>query len=206
VTDLHRLVREGYDASAHLYLGERPTDGADAALLDELAAYLSPGAAVLDAGCGAGVPVTRRLVGAGFDVVGLDASNVQLALLRDHVPNALPLRADLTSLPFADGCFEAVTSYYAIIHVPREEHATVFAEIRRVLRAQGYALLCVGFNDNPHDRDTESWLATDMYWSHFDAPTNLALLHEAGFDIVFDRFVADPMGHSGHLFVLARRR
>ncbi len=212
VHDLHRLVRDGYDASAQRYLDDRPADAADVALLDALFAHLGlnghpgAGARVLDAGCGAGVPVTQRLVAAGCAVAGLDASAVQLALLRTHAPGAFAVRGDLTALPFANAAFDAVTSYYAIIHVPRDEHAAVLREIRRVLRPHGVALLCLGFNDNPHDLDRESWLATEMYWSHFDAATNLALLDTCGFDVVFDRFVPDPMGHSGHLFVLARRR
>jgi ubiquinone/menaquinone biosynthesis C-methylase UbiE len=150
--------------------------------------------------------VTQRLVAAGFRAVGLDASHAQLALLRAHAPAAQPVHGDMTALPFADASFDAITSYYAIIHVPRDEHATLLTELRRVLRPNGVALLCLGFNDLPHDLDTESWLATEMYWSHFDAATNLALLDATGFDVLDDRFIADPMGHSGHLFVRARRR
>lgn len=205
MTDLHRLVRDGYDASAQLYLDDRPTDAADVALLDDLAPHLTPGARVLDAGCGAGVPVTQRLTDAGFVTVGLDASLVQLGLLRTYAPAAYAVRADLIALPFANAAFDALTSYYAIIHVPREEHASLLCEFHRVLRPGGYALLCLGFNDNPHDLDIESWLATEMYWSHFDARTNIALVADAGFEVIQDRFIPDPMGHSGHLFVLARR-
>jgi hypothetical protein len=44
-----------------------------------------------------------------------------------------------------------------------------------------------------------------MYWSHFDADTNRALLRAAWLDIVVDRVIPDPMGHRGHLFALVRR-
>jgi len=48
-----------------------------------------------------------------------------------------------------------------------------------------------------------------MYWSHYDGPTNLALLHDAGFEVQWSTFVSDSLGDSppdaGHLFVLARR-
>jgi hypothetical protein len=44
-----------------------------------------------------------------------------------------------------------------------------------------------------------------MYWSHFDADTNLRLLRDAGFEIVHDEIVPDPMGHGAHLFALVRR-
>jgi hypothetical protein len=44
-----------------------------------------------------------------------------------------------------------------------------------------------------------------MYWSHYDAGTNLRLLRGAGFAIEDDREVPDPMGHRGHLFARVRR-
>lgn len=112
---------------------------------------------VVDAGCGAGVPVTRHLVAAGFATVGLDFSVAQLELARGLVPGADPVHGDLAGLPFPDSSFDAVVSYYAIIHVPRSEHAAVFAEVWRVLRPGGLALLCVGASDLPEDHDPESW-------------------------------------------------
>ena len=48
-----------------------------------------------------------------------------------------------------------------------------------------------------------------MYWSHFDAPTNLGLLRATGFEVVWHDFITDSLGDSppgaGHLFVLARK-
>jgi hypothetical protein len=44
-----------------------------------------------------------------------------------------------------------------------------------------------------------------MYWSHFDATTNITMLSEVGFELVWHRLVPDPMGHAHHLFVLALR-
>jgi SAM-dependent methyltransferase len=203
--DYRAIVRAGYDVVSDRYLAERPADGADVALLDGLFMRLPARARVLDAGCGAGVPVMRHLLERGIDTVGLDFSATQLALARDLVPDARPVQGDLASLPFPDASFDAVVSYYAVIHVPRTEHPAAFAEVRRVLRPGGLTLLCLGARDNPGDHDPESWLGAPMYWSHYDAATNRDLLRAAGLEIVEDRELADPMGHQGHLFVLARR-
>ena len=81
----------------------------------------------------------------------------------------------------------------------------MFGEVYRVLRPRGLALLCVGADDVPENDDPESWLGVPMYWSHFDADTNLGLLRGMGFGIEWSRRVADPMDHGAHLFVLARR-
>jgi ubiquinone/menaquinone biosynthesis C-methylase UbiE len=196
-----RLVRRGYDEIAERYLAAR-TLGGDIALLPELVTRLGPGHAVLDAGCGAGVPVMQMLGDAGFSVVGIDISRVQLELARARATGAQLAQADLSMLPFGNGSFDGLVSYYAVIHVPRADHRGVFAEFRRVLRPGGVALLCLGAGDVPEDDDTESWLGTHMFWSHFDADTNLEMLRASGFEVVLDEIVADPMDHGRHLFAL----
>jgi ubiquinone/menaquinone biosynthesis C-methylase UbiE len=164
-----------------------------------------PGARVLDAGCGAGVPVADRLMRAGADVTGLDVSIGQLHLFRRHVDRAHAVCGDIEALPFPSARFDAVVSYYAIIHIPRSDHSRVFGEIARVLHVGGVALLCLGASDNPADHDPSSWLGAPMFWSHFDAATNLELLAAARFDVMWEREIADPMSHGSHQFVLARR-
>jgi ubiquinone/menaquinone biosynthesis C-methylase UbiE len=203
--DTHRrLVQEGYDRIGQRYLAARTShEGEDLALLSDLATRLVPEALVLDAGCGGGVPVMTRLVEAGLEPVGLDLSGIQLALARARVPEAALVQADLAALPFGDGSFEALVSYYAVIHVPRSDHRAVLGEFRRVLSPGGFALLCLGAGDLPEDRDT--YLGAPMFWSHFDAPTNLQLLQDAGFQVLWDRLVTDPIDDARHLFALARR-
>jgi SAM-dependent methyltransferase len=115
------------------------------------------------------------------------------------------VQGDLTELPFRHGTFDAVVSFYAIIHVPREAHGFLLKEIHRVLRPDGQALLCLGWGDHPADLDVESWLGVPMFWSHFDQQTNLALLSEAGLHAQWSKQVEDPMGHAAHQFVLATR-
>jgi SAM-dependent methyltransferase len=204
--DVKQLVRRGYDRAADSYLAARPMAGADLALLDDFVARLPAGASVLDAGCGAGRPVTAALVQLGFRATGLDLSFRQLQLAHSQTGSAVMAQGDLAALPFPTATFDGAVSYYAIFHLPRAEHRTVFAELRRVVRPGGPVLLCLGSRDVPEDRDPESWLGEPMYWSQFDAGTNLRLLAGAGFDRVWHRDVVDPMGHGSHLFVLAHAR
>jgi SAM-dependent methyltransferase len=129
----------------------------------------------------------------------------QLGLARGHVPHLPLVAAEMSVLPVASSVFDALVSYYAIIHVPREDHAAVFHEFRRVLRPGGWTLVCVGSDDNPDDRDVASWLGTPMYWSHFDAETSLALVTGAGFRVEDSWEIPDPMEEQGsHRFVLAQ--
>jgi len=193
-------VRESYNRIAAAYLSSRRRDSPDVALLDDLVARLPPRARVLDAGCGAGVPIAQQLA-ARANVVGVDFAEVQLGLARHHVPTGLWVCADLVALPFAEASFDAVCSYYAVIHIPREEHAGVLGGFARVLRSGGLALICLGAADLP--TWTEQYHDAPMYWSHYDAATSLSLVETAGFEVMSHRRIAD--GSSGHLFVLAKR-
>ena len=201
-----RVVRRGYDDIAEAYLADRTSDGGDVVMLRGLLSRLTPDSRVLDAGCGAGVPVMKLLTEAEHRVVGLDFSARQLSLAYSRVPGVDLVRGDLTALPFPQEHFDAVVSFYAIIHVPRRDHSAILQECHRILRPGGLALLCLGANDLPEDHDPTSWLGTAMYWSHYDTETNLRLLRDAHLDVIADRLVPDPMGHSGHLFALAIRR
>lgn len=200
-----RVVRDGYERAARAYLAARPRDGADVALLADLVTRVGSGARVLDAGCGAGDPVTARLLTAGLEMVGLDLAVAQLDLARRLGGRLTLVQGDLAALPVRDASLDGLVSFYAVIHVPRADHGQVLAEFHRVLRPGGTALVCLGAQDLAADHDPESWLGTPMYWSHFDGPTNLALVAEHGLDVVRADTIADPMGHGEHLFVLARR-
>lgn len=198
------IVRSGYDAIAAEFTASRREDSEDVRLLAELAQRLPKGAKVLDAGCGAGVPVTRVLA-RRFDVTGVDLSEAQIALARQNVPEARFLCEDISQLDFPDGVFDAIVSYYAIIHIPRKIHRPLLQNFWRMLRPGGWALLCLGANDLPGDLG--ELMGARMYWSHYDADTYLDMLWECGFVVEWHRLVPDSLDDSGavHLFVLAQK-
>ena len=201
-------VQTGYNRIADAYLRQRTQDSADVRQLARLLAVLPPGALVLDAGCGAGLPIAALLTASGHRVVGLDFAVAQLTLARQNVPGAVFVGQDLTALGLAPAAFDAVCSYYAIIHVPRHEHAGMLAAFHRALKPGGFAFLCLGAADIDDDID-DNYFGVRMYWSHYDGATNLALLREAGFVVEWSQCVSDSLGDSppdaGHLFVLARK-
>ena len=208
MNDPRTTVRQGYERAAAAYLAERTQDSADVRALARLVEVLPPGARVLDAGCGAGLPIAAQLTAAGHRLIGVDFAVAQLALARQNVPGAAFVCQDMTALGLAPAAFDAVCSYYAIIHIPRHEHAGILAAFHRALRPGGYAFLCLGAADLDDDFD-DDYFGVRMYWSHYDGPTNLALLRDAGFEVLWSSFVSDSLGDSppdaGHLFVLARK-
>ncbi len=204
--DPQEIVRSGYEAIAAKYLAHYSKAGSPELLefLRDLELRLPGGAKVLDAGCGAGVPMTQTL-SRSFEVVGVDFAEAQIELARRSVPEARFLIQDMTELSFPDGSFDAVCSFYAIIHVPREQHRRLLESFHRMLKPEGLALLCMGAGDLPVGIE-EDFFGARMYWSHYDADTNLTMLRECGFRALWSKLVSDYTDpRAWHLFVLAQK-
>ena len=205
-----RTVEEGYDRVAESYLGSKnPEDPTTLAALEELTRDLPPGAAVLDLGCGAGVPVTRWLADHRFAVTGVDFSARQLELARRLVPAASFIKADMTEISFPAESFAAVVAFYSIIHVPRVEHPALLRKIHRWLEPGGgfLAIWALGAWEG-EEKDWEGWGAA-MRWSHYGEEANLRMLREAGFEVASaEARTGKGTGNDEEtwLWVLARRR
>jgi SAM-dependent methyltransferase len=183
--DPRQVVASGYDRITEAYLRLVESMGGSHVrekYLQVLAERAAAGGRVLELGCGAGTPMTKALSGR-FRTTGLEISSNQLALARANAPLASLLRGDMVRLPFRDGTFHAVAAFYSMTHVPRAEHASLLSEIARVLKPAGCAVLTMGSADNPDGID-EDWLGAPMFFSHFDGERNVALVREAGFEIV----------------------
>jgi ubiquinone/menaquinone biosynthesis C-methylase UbiE len=202
--DHKETVKSGYNKIADRYLAERTRDSEDVRLLSDFIELLMPKSKVLDAGCGAGVPIAQMLA-EKFDVTGVDFSEAQIELAKKNVPNAQFICADMTQLDFPDESLDGICSYYAIIHIPREEHKALFASFYRMLKTAGPVLLCLGAENLIDDID-EDYLGTRMYWSHYDTETYIGMLKESGFNIIWAKHVVDSTCEgAGHLFVLAQK-
>lgn len=200
------LVGRGYDV-----IGERFVEWRDRIVGDprrwwaeQLSARLADGARVLELGCGAGVPDTRELA-AGFRVTGVDISPEQVRRARTSVPEAEFLVGDFTALDLEPASYDAVVSFYAFNHVPRDLLPGLFADIHRWLVPGGLFLVALGTSD------TEGWtgdfLGAPTFFSSFPPETNRRLLDEAGFERLLDEVVTfqEPEGEATFQWVLARR-
>jgi len=202
--DKKDIVKTGYNAIADHYVTMRTEESEDVQLLQELVQRLPKGASILDAGCGAGVPVTQCLV-QHFEVTGVDFAENQIQLARQLVPQAHFVCKDMTELDFPDHSFDAICSYYAVIHIPREEHNPLLQNFYRMLNPSGYILVCMGSVDVKDDIN-EDYMGARMYWSHYDADTNIRMVEECGFTVIWSKIVKDATHpESTHLFVLAQK-
>lgn len=198
--DQKRTVREGYDRMAAFYDDERSLDGEDDAALQALADDLPDGARVLDLGCGGGRGALRAFD--GFETVGLDFSRAQLSLARYRVDADLVL-GDMATLPFATDSFDAVTALYSVIHLPVEQHRTVYDEVARVLRPGGRFLLTIG---DDWAGSNDDWLdsGTRMEWSFPPLEETAAALTAAGLSVVERYAVHSEMDETDWPFIRCR--
>lgn len=174
----NEIVARGYDQIAEAYLNWTSRSPLRELWLDKLADLLPAQGSVLDLGCGAGIPVARRLTKLGFSVLGIDGSSGQIALACKNEPDAEFRVADMVTVSFPTASFDAVTAFYSIIHVPRVEHVAMFKRIAAWLKPGGIFLASLGYRDAPDW--TGKWLGTTMFFSHFDARTNIKMVEEAG--------------------------
>jgi SAM-dependent methyltransferase len=160
---------------------------------------------VLELGCGSGLPTTKWLA-ERFEVTAVDLSARHVKLARTNVPTARILQADMTRLELPPASVDAVIAFYSIIHVPREEHAGLLRAIATWLRPGGVAVLALGGRDLPAHYE-DDWLGAPMFWSHFDAATNRALVEQAG--LIIERATEEVADEDGlpitFLWVVTRK-
>jgi SAM-dependent methyltransferase len=170
----------------------------------KFAGRLAPGARVLDAGCGNGLPVARALA-ARFDVTGIDLSPVQVERARALVPGARFLVGDMTSAELAPGAFDAIVAFYSIINVPLADQPALLQRFAEWLAPGGWLLAVVG--RDPWTGIEENWrgvAGARMYYSHTHVAKYRTWFAAAGLEIV-EEGREPKQGVPGYSVLVARR-
>jgi SAM-dependent methyltransferase len=201
--DENDLVRRGYDALSYDYRSDDAEEGRYAPWLAGLRDRLPAGGSVLDLGCGCGVPVDRSLAAAGYQVTGVDISDVQIERARRLVPAATFIRADASTVTFPAASFDAIVCLYALIHMALDAQPGLLRRAAGWLRPGGWLLAVAG--QSAWTGTDDNWLGggAAMWWSHADAATYRSWLEEAGLRITAQEHV--PEGNSGHALFWAQR-
>jgi cyclopropane fatty-acyl-phospholipid synthase-like methyltransferase len=201
------IVREGYNALGVEYTGIRKgVHERDEKYIAEIFERVPEGSKLLDLGCGGGLSIPKRF-SERYSVTGVDISPVQIELARENVPKATFHCMDMMDIDSLEGPFDAVTAFFSIIHVPREEHALLFGKIADLLTPGGVFFAILGPSDTG-EHDVGEFLGTEMYWSHYDAETNLRMLRETGFKILKHSIEGEDFAgeYEEHLYVLSVKR
>ncbi|KAJ3992624.1 S-adenosyl-L-methionine-dependent methyltransferase [Lentinula boryana] len=179
-TDLKATVKDGYDAIAlryHNWAAPRLTQKRTE-YIERLGQLLPKGSKVLELGCGAGLPATQQLVDQGFEVIGVDISSSQLELAKEHVPAAQFMLGDMMAMEFTEGSFEAVTAFYSLFHLPRDEHGPMLKKMVGWLKPGGWLLFNLETKED--DQMLDDWMGVKMFWSSLGIEGNKQMLVEYG--------------------------
>ncbi|KAJ9661663.1 hypothetical protein H2198_001839 [Neophaeococcomyces mojaviensis] len=209
----------------------------------------SPVHKVLELGCGAGIPVTLHLAQLPqiAHVTAVDISSTQLEMLRSNLVSILAtevsaaktiaekvelVEADMLELAFEEASFSAVTAFFSIIHLPREDQRTMVQRIFGWLRPGGYLLANFGAQSDDDKKAvaeqgnvsevaaertgeqdgqalktgsvTKNWLGMTAYWDSFGPERTKEVLREAGFEVVVADIV-EEVEDAVFLWVIARK-
>jgi SAM-dependent methyltransferase len=120
------------------------------------AGWIAPPGRALDLGCGLGTEAAF-LAGAGFEVVGVDLSDVALRRGRARHASVGFLQADVRCLPFVTAGFDVLLDRGCFHYLAAIDRPRYAAEARRLLRPGGRLLL-------------RACLQTAGVWNDIDEP------------------------------------
>lgn len=129
----------GYEAIADDFTRARtPTIGPR--VVREWAKRLPRGTAILDLGCGYGVPISQALIEDGFTVYGVDASPTLVSKFRERFPNLQVECSPVEDSLFFSRPFDAVVAWGLMFLLPVETQRSLIGKVARSLNPRGQFL------------------------------------------------------------------
>lgn len=199
-SNMKNLVRQGYNLAADNYAVGRDVFK-NSKYLEILDQMIKPNSTVLDIGCGNGNPVDKYLSDHGHSIIGIDISEKQIELAKKNFPNQTFELRDMSDVQLGEFKVDAVVSFYAIFHIPREEHAELFKKINSFLPIGGLMLVTLGSDD--WEGSEENFFGAKMYWSQNTPEDNIKFINNAGFEIVLNEM--DTSGNEKHNVIIAKK-
>ncbi len=159
----------GWEAVSDQFMAIRSQIGA--ALVRSWAKDRLPrSAAILDVGCGSGVPIAQSLVNDGFSVWGIDASPSLISAYRLNFPDMPAVCEPAQDSSFFDRNFVGVVSIGLIFLLGEEDQRRLLTKVANVLEPGGLFLFSAPrevcrWNDTLTGRASMS-LGADAYAAH----------------------------------------
>lgn len=127
----------GYEAVAGDFMSHRTRSTIGVATVRRWAKLLPPGGAVLDLGCGHGVPISRTLVDEGFTVSGIDASATLISAFRAQLPGAPAEHGAVEESRFFGRQFDGVIAWGLMFLLTEDAQAKVVHKVAVALEPGG---------------------------------------------------------------------
>jgi len=145
--------------------------------------YLTPGARILDAGCGPGRDMAWMET-QGFSVTGIDISSGMVAQARERVHGQV-WQMDMCHLSFPEASFEGVWCSAALLHVQQAQAPEALRQMRRVLIPQGVLFLSMLEGDGEAwEPEASEFAGVQRLFVYHPLKEAEVLLAQAGFAVV----------------------
>ncbi|KFA64825.1 hypothetical protein S40285_01414 [Stachybotrys chlorohalonatus IBT 40285] len=214
--DVKQRLKESYDAVAVKYNDwTQRHHTLRATWLDELYRHVprltEDGAALLELGCGAGLPILTTACerNGKLQVTANDLSPKQLELARSNLAavdngRVKYIAGDMTELTFADNSLTAVVALYTLIHLPAEEQVAMLGKIGKWLEPGGCMLANLSAVKMP-GVIMEEWLEPKgwMYWSGLGKEETMKAMDAAGLKVEVEAVQGDA--EESFLWLIARK-
>ena len=194
-----RIVGHYERHAAHWDADRRNAGWNDRKWHDRFVALLPEGAAVLDLGCGGGIPVAHHLAAHGMRVTGVDSSPSLIALCRERLAGQEWLVADMRGLELARP-FDGILAWDSYFHLSPDDQRAMFGVFAAHAR-QGTILM---FNTGPaYGIALGSYRGDPLYHASLDAEDYRMLLARHDFELI-DHAIEDAEA-GGRTVWLGRR-
>jgi len=130
----------------------------------------------LDVGCGSGGRMIAVLLNAGFQVTGIDVSEVMLECARKRHPDAEFIHADICEWEPRQR-YDAIIAWDSIFHVPYAAQGAVVARLCDAVANGGVVLFTAGGVDG---EITGQMCGQDFYYSSLGEEEYLRIMKENG--------------------------
>ena len=188
-----------YDKHASAWDKHRPYVFFEKSWLDKFIENLPSGSQILDAGCGAGKPIAEYLIGKGFNLTGIDASQSMLDIVRDRYPNHTWLKMDMRNLNL-DAKYDGIISWDAFFHLTQHEQRQVIRLFANHLNPKATLLLTIGHEAGEVTGTVEG---DEVYHASLDPQEYKSILVDLGFTDISIHLEDETCGH--HSIILATR-
>ena len=202
---MRQIVEEGYDKGDYkgTYRTSNEPNDMEEKFLKKLLNLLPENPKILDFGCGLGIPFDKYLVENNCTVTGIDISQKHIDEAKENIPEAKFIKGDFSKINFQEN-FDAIISFYAIFHIPREEHKKLFIKMANLLEKDGKILITLGTSGAYGEE--EDWCGTTMAWSNYEPEVYKKLIDESGFKILEAEFEGQPGDEEYHFWILAQKK
>lgn len=200
-----RIVSKWYDITGEKCLKfYRKSQNNEIIQLSKLVEKIAPKAEILDAGCGDGTPAAKFLSSKGYKVIGIDISKKLINKAQKNIPHAKFKRMSLYNINFQPKRFDAIISFFAILHLEKNKVNHVFKAFHKILKDGGYLFFSV--NQGKEEGYFE-FFGKKVFFSAFSKKEIKEILRRNNFELVWkkDFFFNKKDSKENQLYYLAKK-